>query len=91
MPAVSPTKYLVMAGWDDTPHMDEKTKRELLEATPVHLRMARSKGIPIPGSGLIFPIDESTITVASGTSAAAGKTCDEPQFAVRHELGQPLA
>ena len=63
MPAVSPTKYLVMAGWDDTPHMDEKTKRELLEATPVHLRMARSKGIPIPGSGLIFPIDESTITV----------------------------
>lgn len=47
----------------DVPHLDEQTKAELLAATPKYLRGARSKGIPIPGSGLIFPIDESTITV----------------------------
>lgn len=63
MPAVSPSKYLVMAGWADVPHIDAKTQRELLDATPEHMRAARSKGIPIPGSGLIFPIDENTIKV----------------------------
>ncbi len=59
MPAVSSSKYLVMAGWDDVPHLDEKTKRELLESTPPHLRAARSRGIPVLGSGLVFPVDEA--------------------------------
>lgn len=63
MPEISPSKYLVMAGWDDVPHLSEQTKRELLESTPVHLRDARSKGIPVLGSGLIFPVDESSIVV----------------------------
>lgn len=43
-----------MAGWDHVPHIDEKTKAELLAATPAHMRDARSKGIPIASSGLIF-------------------------------------
>lgn len=63
MPRISPSKYLVMAGWNDVPHLDEQTKRELLESTPVHLRDARSKGIPVLGSGRIFPVDEALITV----------------------------
>lgn len=63
MPKVSESKYLVMAGWDDVPHLSEKTKRELLESTPPHLRDARSKGIPTLGSGAIFPVDEKSITV----------------------------
>lgn len=56
MPEISPSRYLVMAGWDDVPHLDEKTKAELLESTPPHLRDARSKGIPSLGSGAIWPI-----------------------------------
>jgi hypothetical protein len=52
-----------MAGWSDVPHLDEKTKRELLDSTPVHLRAARSQGIPVMGSGLIFPVDPESITV----------------------------
>ena len=63
MPRVSESKYLVMAGWNDVPHISEQTKRELLEATPPHLRDARSRGIPVLGSGRIFPIDETLITV----------------------------
>lgn len=63
MPEVTASKYLVMAGWNDVPHLDEKTKRELLDSTPLHLREARSKGIPVLGSGRIFPIDEALITV----------------------------
>lgn len=63
MPRVSDSKYLVMAGWDDVPHLDAQTKKELWDETPPHLRDARSKGIPIPGSGIIFPVDEREITV----------------------------
>lgn len=64
MPEVGPSKYLVQAGWDDIPHLDEKTKRELLEATQPHLRDARSKGIPSLGAGAIYPVPESEIKVA---------------------------
>lgn len=60
---VSESKYMVNAGWDDVPHLDEKTKREMLDSTPPYLRDARSKGIPSLGSGAIFPIPESEIVV----------------------------
>lgn len=63
MPAITESKYLVQAGWDAAPHLDEKTKRELLAATPPHLRDARSKGIPSLGSGAIYPIPEEDIVV----------------------------
>ena len=29
MPQISPSRYMVNAGWDDVPHLDEQTKREL--------------------------------------------------------------
>ncbi len=56
MPEISPSKYLVQAGWDDVPHLDEKTKAELLAETEPHLREARTQGIPGLGSGAIYPI-----------------------------------
>ena len=62
MPEITSSKYLVVAGWDDAPHLGEKEKAEMLEATPPHLRDARSKGIPSLGSGAIYPIEESEIT-----------------------------
>ncbi len=63
MPAVTESRYLVQAGWDDVPHLDEKTKRELLDATLPYLRDARSKGTPSLGSGAIYPIPESEFVV----------------------------
>ena len=63
MPEVSPSKYLVQAGWDDIPHLDEKTKSELYESTPPHLRGARSKGDPSLGAGAIYPIELAEILV----------------------------
>ncbi len=53
-----------MATWDDVPHLTQKQKDDLWSAIPAHERDARSKGIPILGSGAIFPIDEETIKVA---------------------------
>lgn len=57
----NPSKYVVNAGWDDVPHLDEKTKTELLASTPLYLRDARSKGLPKLGEGVIFPIDDEKI------------------------------
>lgn len=63
MPRISSSKYLVTAGWDDVPHLDERTKRELLESTPPYLRDARSKGTPSLGAGAIYPVEESEILI----------------------------
>lgn len=56
MPAVGSSKYVVQAGWNHVPHLDEKTKKELLAATPPHMRAARSEGAPSLGSGAIYPV-----------------------------------
>jgi len=61
MPEISESKYLVQASWDDVPHLDEKTKAELLAATPPHLRDARSRGEPSLGAGAIYPIQLSEV------------------------------
>lgn len=63
MPEISPSRYMVNADWDDVPHLDEKTKRELLESTPPHLRDARAQGIPGLGAGAIYPIPLSEVLV----------------------------
>ncbi len=56
MPAISASKYMVQAGWDDVPHLDGQTKRELLDSTPPYLQEARSTGKPGLGSGAIYPV-----------------------------------
>jgi hypothetical protein len=48
---------------NDVPHLDEKTKSELLAATPPFLRDARSKGIPSLSAGAIYPVPTSEIIV----------------------------
>ena len=63
MPATSKTKYVVMASWDDAPHLSDAQKEELWEGIPPHQRDARSKGIPQLGSGAIYPVIEERITV----------------------------
>lgn len=57
------SRVLISAGWDDVPHLDAETKRELLAETPEWLRDARSKGIPSMGAGAIYPIAEERIRV----------------------------
>lgn len=56
MPEISPSKYMVQASWDDVPHLDEKTKREMMASYPPYMRDARTKGIPSMGAGAIYPI-----------------------------------
>lgn len=55
------SKSVVMAGWDDVPHLTEESKKEMLAATPPYLRDSRSKGIPGLGAGAVYPIPEEEI------------------------------
>jgi phage terminase large subunit-like protein len=61
--AVQTGKYVVMASWDDAPHLSEAAKTELWNSIPPYQRDARSKGIPQLGSGAIFPVPESDFIV----------------------------
>lgn len=60
---VTGNRALVMAGWDDVPHLTEAQKTMMREETPPHLIEARSKGIPSIGSGAIYPIAETEFLV----------------------------
>lgn len=64
MPPVNASKYLVTAGWQDAPHLDDQVKAELLASTPRHLRDARTKGRPSLGSGAIYPFEPEEINCA---------------------------
>lgn len=57
------SKAVVQAGWDDAPWLDEETKARLLEDTPVHLRDARTKGVPAMGSGNVYPVPVEELLV----------------------------
>jgi len=62
MPEAAESKHTVQLGWDDVPHLDEQTKRDLLQSMPPYLRDARSKGIPSLGTGAIYPIPLEEVT-----------------------------
>jgi phage terminase large subunit-like protein len=57
------TKYVVMATWDDAPHLDEQAKKDLWNSIPPFQRDARSKGIPQLGAGAIYPVPETDLLV----------------------------
>lgn len=57
-----PGQFLLQASWDDAPHLTGPVKEQLLAQYPPHERELRSKGIPVFGSGLVFPIPEGDIT-----------------------------
>src|SRR6266850_1863191 len=55
------TRFCVQATWNDVPHLSEAQKASLWEAIPEHQRDARTKGIPILGSGRIFVAPEEKL------------------------------
>lgn len=57
------TKFVVMATWDDAPHLSQTAKEELWASIPPFQRDARSKGIPQLGAGAIYPVPESDLLV----------------------------
>lgn len=52
------TRLCVQATWDDVPHLSAKTKEDLLSGMEPHMREARTKGVPMLGAGVIYPVPE---------------------------------
>lgn len=56
-------RAVVQAGWIHAPWLPKEVQEEFLRNTPVHLRDARSKGIPTIGSGNIYQTSLDDILV----------------------------
>ncbi len=63
MGEISPSRYLVQAGWGDIPHLDDDTKREIIDSTQSHMRDARVHGAPSLGAGAIYPVPLTEVLV----------------------------
>lgn len=59
----SPDRLLVQMSIEDALHIDEAERARIIEGYPEHEREARTKGIPALGSGRVYPVSESVISV----------------------------
>ena len=59
----SPARHLTHMTLEDVGHYTEEYKVEIAAAYPQHEREARARGIPMLGSGRVFPIEEEAIVV----------------------------
>ena len=57
------SRAVVVCGWDDVPHLDEKTKAKLKAEYSEAELDARTKGIPSVGQGQIYPFREETFVI----------------------------
>lgn len=57
------SKYYIQVSWDEVPHLTDKDKEELRASIPVHQLVAREKGIPVLGAGVIYPVPESAFVI----------------------------
>lgn len=55
------TKHVTMMTIEDAEHYTPEKRAEIIAAYPEHEREARGRGIPILGSGRVFPISEDLI------------------------------
>jgi terminase large subunit-like protein len=58
------SRYVVTAGWDDSPHLDDKAKADLAESIPADQLEARRNGTPALGSGKIYHVPEDEFRIA---------------------------
>lgn len=56
---------LTRATWEDAPHMTKEKREAYIAQLPPHERDMRSRGIPLMGSGLVFPISDESVMVDS--------------------------
>jgi hypothetical protein len=58
------TRSVTVMTIDDVDHYSAEQKASIIASYPPHEREARAKGIPTMGSGRIFPVEESSITIS---------------------------
>ena len=60
----SKARCVVTMTIDDAEHYSPEQRAQIVASYPAHEREARAKGIPTLGSGRIFPIEDSAISIA---------------------------
>jgi phage terminase large subunit-like protein len=63
----SPDRYTTFMTIDDVTHYTPEEKQRIIESYPKHELEARTKGVPILGSGRIFPVEEAKIAIEHRT------------------------
>ena len=56
-------QFLIQAGWDEAPHLDEDTKDQILAQYLPNEREMRTKGQPVFGRGMVFPFSLEKIVI----------------------------
>jgi phage terminase large subunit-like protein len=59
----SADRHIVSMTIDDVQHYSDEEKKTIIASYPSHELEARTKGIPVLGSGRIFPVPEETLAV----------------------------
>ena len=59
----SDDRHKVVMTIDDVDHYSDDEKKKIIASYPAHELEARTKGIPVLGSGRIFPVSEETIAI----------------------------
>ena len=54
--------YYIGATWNDAPHLDPGERARLEATYPPHERDARTKGVPMLGSGAVWPVSQDVFT-----------------------------
>lgn len=63
VPKFMEQRYVIQVGWEDVPHLDPDMKKSLMSRYSPHELEARTKGIPIAGSGAIYQVADEDIAV----------------------------
>lgn len=56
-------QFTILCSWDQVPHLSEADRAAWLSAMQPYEREARTKGIPLLGSGLVYPVPEDDIRI----------------------------
>lgn len=59
----SPGTHITRMTIDDAEHYTPEQRKAIIASYPAHQRAARAMGVPMLGSGAIFPVDEESIKV----------------------------
>lgn len=65
------TRHVTFMTIDDAEHYTPQQRAAIVSAYPAHEREARARGIPVLGSGRIFPVDCLRAVPAAALLAAA--------------------
>lgn len=55
--------YMQSVSWADCPHITPEIAKQLLAGIPAYQHDMRTKGLPVIGSGAVFPYEDESITV----------------------------